>query len=77
MNQEIISKFDLKETDLGFGNSFVYGIKVYSYGENIIMAKCNEMGEPSENVLILNTKYLLRQRAKSKLWSSRRMKKEN
>lgn len=56
MNQNVISKLDLKETDLSFGNSFIYGIKVYSYGENILMAKCDQMGEPSENILILNTK---------------------
>lgn len=56
MNKEIITKLDLKETDLNFGNSFIYGIKVYSYGENVLMAKCDEMGNPSEKILILNTK---------------------
>lgn len=56
MNQSIISKYDLKETDFNFGNSFIYGIKVYSYGEDILMAKCDEMGIPSENILVLSTK---------------------
>lgn len=46
MDKSIISKFDLEETNLNFGNSFITGIKVY----------CDETGNPSENIFILNTK---------------------
>lgn len=55
MDEEIIKRFDLTETDLCFGNSFSNNIKVYRYKDDIVMAKCNEMGEPARDILTLNT----------------------
>lgn len=54
MKKEIIEKLNLEETDLTLGNSSSNNIKVYKYKDDYLMAKCNELGEPYNDIMVVN-----------------------
>lgn len=53
MNPKIIEKLNLTETDIQFGQTFKYGIKVYRLGDNLLLAACDTLGEPHPRNYIL------------------------
>lgn len=53
MEQKIIDKLSLTETDIQFGQTFVHGIKVYQFNDNLFLTDADTLGEPSKNGNIL------------------------
>lgn len=60
MQSEIISRLNLKETNVNLGQSYVYRLKVYSFMDRFYLANCNALGQPSTNGKVLVTDMFLK-----------------